>query len=953
MDNEYLQNILGSPYINEGAFDRLKAKGAQTMGGMGAMAGYQIKNPTETRLQSLWDGFIASLERITKDWTSQVSPMLGPDVKLDLTSRQIRKNLDALAKILTPYDVGAYTSSVKSNPSALKTLTKEGIWDATKRNIGLNKALFSNNPSVITNSYKNYVLSLFQNFMRDAIKSTGLMAQQVYNMMAKMQPTQNGWKSAGNMQRVVKQLQKLQGVQKPIVGVPTAIQPSPSVPPIKSSSSLPPPLPPQQSASPSPTPAPTPTASAPQPTPPPLAPQQPQPSSGNQSAANPPSGPATSNPTEDEFEIPTEDMPYVILKTLNMIVDAARSDKDHALGLFGYDPHTKSNIPIPKLSTKWGSGASVTSSLQEDNEGPEYVGYTDPDALAKKAENDAWIHKEYPGEFLYNFQSSYDKFPAHPFSIQVNGSTISPEIKDASGKPIASIEVWWQNISSLNKIYAVEIKNNKTSIPTLILRFYDHYVMPKSGVATPGNQNFFDIYKVMQKSNPRADLTSAPTQIRAEIDNLKDNLLRALLATTHRKTMEFVSKGWIEKKAKDNEAKKASEEMPTSSIDPDGTLHYIDSTSKKMVSVTKDQLKRLLKGPVTPAKAWRDRLMSVNYFDKFPDMPSAVDTTPIWKQAHQLMMAKGYTSIKADKHMGNGWLHIKSVSPNASVWPEDATLTADDLVSAALKQSPQPSKTETPETIISKVPAALDAAKALMTLGHKKDAAFDIVSQAMKILGNGKTTEEYISTALSQPTTIGNPPPEPTKSASLSQQSIPKFKVGDTIETGGAKFKIKYISQNNVVVTDVQDTDKEFVTPKSQWEDWENSGGIKASTTNGVSTPTGNSLPPSNIINPVTNPVSSPVSNTGNAGVVQPQQPEDAGKLSIENGKLVWTVGQNVQKFDAAQVNKMGKKSKFKAAIKANPDVYQQFKNMVNKGGKKKTQESIEYVNPFIWDNFI
>ena len=970
MDNEYLQNVLGSPYVNEGAFDRLKAKGAQTIGGMGAMAGYQVQNPYEIKLKSLWGGFMSSLEKVMTDWKSQVSPMLGTDVKLDATSRQIRKNLDTLAQTLTPYDVGAYSSSVKPNPSALKTLTKEGMWDAAKRSMGLNKALSSNNPTTITNSYKNYVLSLFQNFMKDAIKSTGFTAQQVYKTLAKIQPKENGWQAAGNMQKVVKQLQKLQGAPKPYNGgVPPVIQPTagatpPPLPPsVPSSPSVPPPLPsvtPQaQLAQPSPIPpvappiAPQPSGS---PSLQPVIPPSPQPSGVPTPNTPMPSGGAVG----DNFDIPPQDMPYVVLKAMHIIIDAARSDEAHALGLFGVNPHTKEKIPVPNLSTGWGSGASVTSSLQENHaephEGPTGVGYVDPEVLAKKAEDDKWIHKEYPGEFLYNFHSRYNKYPAQPFSIQVVGTTEQPEIKDAAGNVVASVEVWWQGNGTFNKIYAIEIKNGKKSKHALLLRFSDHHVNAKSGATTPGNPNFFDFDKVLQKSNPTmgTELNAAP-KIKQEIDKLKDNVLRALLATTHRKTMEFVSRGWADKKAAEKEKEKAGKEMPTSTIDPNGTINYVDSASGKTVTVTKEQLKTFLKGPMEQAKAWRDRLESINYFDKFPDMPMVVNATPIWKEAHQKLVSKGHTPLKAEKLLGNGWLHIKSASPNASVWADDATLSSDDLVAAALKQKP----TSPTETMVNKVPAALDAAKALITLGHKKEDAFSSVAQAITAIGADKTTEEYVKAATAKPKpTEPQKPVEPPKPVAPQP---PKFKVGDMVDVGNTNFKIKSISQNNVVVTDTKGT--EFAIPSSQWSDWEKTGAIKPAKANPVSGNAGKppeKAPVTALVSapvsgpaPTTNPTA-PVSNAGKQQAGQPQKPpQDVGKLSIGNGKLIWTVGNDVQQLDVAQVKSMLKKANFKAAVKANPDVYQKFKDTFDTGGKGKTQEGIERVNPFRWENFV
>jgi hypothetical protein len=644
MDNEYLQNVLGSPYVNEGAFDRLKAKGAQTIGGMGAMAGYQVQNPAEIKLKSLWGGFVSSLEKVMTDWKSQVSPMLGADVKLDATSRQIRKNLDSLAQTLTPYDVGAYRSTVKPNPAALKTLTKEGIWDAAKRSMGLNKALSSNNPMTITNSYKNYVLSLFQNFMKDAVKSTGLAAQQIYKTLAKIQPKENGWQAAGNMQRVVQQLQKLQTPllkTAPQYGGPVPPHLSPSTP---SSVSAPPaptsttsdPIAPSIVAQKPSTIAPSIVAQKPSTigsTPPVIGSTLPQ----TPSSSNPPlPSSEVSTLAGDDFDIPTSELPRLVVKAFRIIVDAAKSDEDHALGLFGItDKETKIKSEYPKLATSWGSGPSITA-VQENQlpgEGPEGVGYVDPDVKTNQAANDAIIHKEYPGEFLYNFHSRFNKYPSQPFSIPVTPVNESPDIKDGSGNVLASVEVWWQGNSTFNKIFLVEVKEKKKSKPTLFLRFSDHYVSAKSGAATPGHQNFFNLTDVVEKSNPNINLTADPS-VRNAISQMNDDIFRSLLVTTHRKSMEFVSRGWKEHKAKEAEEKKANVEMPTSMISPDGTLTYTEASSGKQVSVTKEQLKTFLKGPMFQAKSWRDRLESVDYFDKFPDMPSAVNETQIWKDAH-------------------------------------------------------------------------------------------------------------------------------------------------------------------------------------------------------------------------------------------------------------------------------------------------------------------------------
>src|SRR5271169_615658 len=112
MDYEYLQNMMGSPYVQEGAFSRLKAKGAQAMGALGTMAGEPIQNPTETKVRSLWEGFMSSLKKVMKDWEGVSDNSFDKQVSLDDRQQQVKYDLDGLAKLLKP--VGPQNSSVRN-----------------------------------------------------------------------------------------------------------------------------------------------------------------------------------------------------------------------------------------------------------------------------------------------------------------------------------------------------------------------------------------------------------------------------------------------------------------------------------------------------------------------------------------------------------------------------------------------------------------------------------------------------------------------------------------------------------------------------------------------------------------------------------------------------------------------------------------------------------------------
>ena len=523
--------------------------------------------------------------------------------------------------------------------------------------------------------------------MKDAVKSTKLPPKEIYSILAKIQPKENGWQATANMQTIVKQLQKLQ-----TPAVPTTTPPPSSTatqtPPVAQVAPITTPVSTQQpSAAVAGSAAPSPTSTV----------AQPQNIPNTQTPPSQPNDAYSELPSAGPNDIPSTDMPYIILKALKIIVDAVKTDEDHALGLFGTtDPKTKVKSGYPKLATGWGGGPSVTSSLQEVHANPKpktgYGTYLDPDAEAKKKADDEIKYKEYPGEFLYNFWSRYSKQPGAQFAIQVTSPNVSPKVEELKN---TSIEVWWNNKAGVNKIYVIEHKDGKKSNPSLIMEFSDLDVYPKTGVTTPGNPNAFSIEKIVQKSNPfiQSKLSAAPPEVMNQIKGMEDDVLRALLATTQRKNMEFKSKAWTEKKAEEKKNQQVKAEQATSVIGDDGSITYTDDVTKQQITVSMDQLKSILKGPMEPASLMRKRLETFGYFDKFPDsMPPISSNTNIWKDARMALMTIGYTKNKADILLSQAWQYIKNNNPNASIWKEDANITTDFFVEKALKKKP----TETP-----------------------------------------------------------------------------------------------------------------------------------------------------------------------------------------------------------------------------------------------------------------
>ena len=694
MDHEYLQNVMGSPYVQEGAFSRLKAKGAQAMGAIGAMAGHQIQSPVETQLRSLWEGFVSSLKKLMKDWEGQVSPMF--DQKVPLTNekqQQVKEALDALAQTLSsmgPQKVGnfpqgehdprvrnqrdnpetyvkgsAYNRSTTS-PTKLTELMAEGFWDAANRDMGLNKALGSNDPSTILDKYKNQVLSIFQNFMKDAVKMTRMTAQQIYAVLAKMQPAKGGWQAAGNMQKVVGQLKTLQSIGDiKGTGAPPVINPPADATQPEAQPEPEPEAQPEQPAQQQPTPQPAPQAQ-PQPT----AQQTPPPAQGAGIAGG------SGSTSADE-------LPFIVLKAMKIIIDAVKNDKQHVGTFF-------SGGELPKDyggNTLYGK---VSPTVTETTSGPKPKGgAAGEDNFPEPPE------KEVPNQFLYNFHSKHRKTPASSFSIQVKPVTEPEVVEELPSKP--TVEVWWQNEGHKNRIFAVATTQGKKSKPVPIMQFFDNEVSSKAGSTTPTDPNFFTADKVLQASNPNGDspIAKASEQVKAEIKQLEPDLLRALMATTGRKAMEFVPKSTKIFRMKYDEA---------------GDVTTKDGTYDK------EEVKANLASPNPKvAEAWSETLDAYGYFESFPDMKpgAAASASPASasglpqayedgvKALTQIMKAKGVkpeqVQKQAEQMAQQAWVKLKGQGKT--------DITAEDVLQMALSGKPNtPSKPEAPEA-----PAAPEA----------------------------------------------------------------------------------------------------------------------------------------------------------------------------------------------------------------------------------------------------
>jgi len=947
MDHEYLQNVLGSPYVNEGGFDQLKAKAAQAMGAAGAMAGHQIQNPAETKLRSLWDGFMSSLKRAMRDWEGQVSPMFDEQVPLNEKQQQAKSALDMLARLLSsvgPKKIGEFpqgehdprvrnqrdnpqtyvkgsaynrsTTSPPKTPTKMTEILGEGFLDAANRNIGLNKALGSNDPSTILDSYKNHILSLFKNFMKDAVKMTKMTAQQVYGMLAKMQPTQQGWQASGNMQKVVEQLKTLQSIGDiKGTGAPPVINP-----------------PADASQQPQAEPEPEPQAQQPQ--------AQPQPQAQQPQSTSPAGTPSTGAGVQGgSWKIPADKLPFVILRAMEIVTNVISSDKDHVGGLFEPDKATGKLKPLP---TSVNQDALLSDPKKPVASPTSPASPTAPSVTEAETDNDAEPSDQHADEddepFLYRFRSKYRWKPAGKFAIEVkpanaggNGEPVGWGWNDSEGKPV-NIKVWWMNEKHKNQIYAVAIANGKESEPTLIMQFFDHQVDSKAGATNPDKTNpaSFSTDKIVKAANPTAEspLAKAPPEVQSKINQLQDKFLRSLYATAVRKTMEFVPKIKTFDLAFDEEGgvtiKTPSGEQGYS---PEAVATQLTATLKgSKGEVATDEMGK--PKYTYDAKRWHKSLETKGYFKKFPDPTKAKNAAsgtpsssplPAVNAAVQDLVNKGWKQATANSKASIVGDRLAKFKNNGD------QITPEEIVTIVM----DPLKMPVPQSF-------RDAVQAAKKMGYKPDDADQAVMA--KWLEFKKTTpveninaDELVKAVLSGK----NPPAAPAPAPTAPKASEPPS--GATVSKPA---------------------------------------GQPAPTTEPTAPVSGGASGPAPSTEP-TAPVSTDKPEPDKGQGQQPQQPpapqgtdtaapaNKFGAVKIRRKQIEWEHPKTheVHLVSADQLEQFAKKQpKFAQALKSNPELYQKFKDTIEKdtkkpeggeAGKPPVAERIDYINPFNRDNLL
>ena len=227
------------------------------------------------------------------------------------------------------------------------------------------------------------------------------------------------------------------------------------------------------------------------------------------------------------------------------------------------------------------------------------------------------------------------------------------------------------------------------------MQFFDNEVSSKAGATTPNDPNFFTAEKVLQAANPNAEspLAKAGEGIKQRIKQMEPDLLRALMATTGRKAMEFVPK---------------SSKIFKMKFDEQGDVTTQDGTYDK------EEVRSNLNSPNSKvAEAWTETLDAYGYFNSFPDMKPGVGagTAPVgtsgtpqaFEDAEKALIQLGFKKPEEQKEMKKflvqAWTDLKATK-------DPSQITHEELVKAVLKK--KKGAAETPEAPAPETPSGAD-----------------------------------------------------------------------------------------------------------------------------------------------------------------------------------------------------------------------------------------------------
>lgn len=647
MDQEYLQNIAGSPYI-EGIEERLGARVKSGLKNFGAVVGSGALESREytyvrsalkkfqSELKDLLEEFVQNSDRLKYSKPSpneqqlylidkliELEGMFNPTTfQAHQYNKMQSRNItgDPIAK---KSHIGGIQGSMGGKPdpkkhwdawknsksvsesSTLQDLVKESVFNRFSSEI--NKAWYSRDINKILAAYINAVRSITKSFYSEVKKFTGMDANGARKIIKDVEKSSIGIldKAEAVVSDYDSQLQTGSDINMPVGATPKGMDIGPD-PDVSEKPSISPMVPPKNQS-------------------------EPKTSSPTSSAIGP----------DGNINLSKNDYAAIVLKAMNIIIDAVQSDTAHAEPFLGpKQQDLPKNWGDPDLTTEM-TLSHLLKEIEED-ETPE-----DPPSPENIVGDEEVSYV--PGEFLYNFASKNRKYPSN-FSIEVVPVHESTEIEIPVGSGnIMDIKVIWNVEKQKNDIYVkLTDKNTGATTTQLIFRAMTHQINPK--VDQGGTT--FDIKQILQQAHSMtfkgdplegADPTIVQQIIAKSQGGLSSPFGRALYAASQRRSMEF-------------KPKKKSKRRLTF----DGSGSVIDTSSGKPETYTKDQIGALLNSDPETSAMWTKDLQNIGYFDSFPDMkPKSPEQYEPFKQA-VLALQNTMGAEKALKSVKNAWIKLRT-----------------------------------------------------------------------------------------------------------------------------------------------------------------------------------------------------------------------------------------------------------------------------------------------------
>lgn len=595
MDTEYLQNVVSSPYIDEGLGDRLAARGAYGAKRLSAMAGGSIYGPLYVKTEVLFNKFIKRITPILKEFAEGNDSV---SVKLkQMSPKPTARETFTIQRIIDLYNF--------VNPTFLQSQILKGIQSETKTNLSFilkenvftrKLSLGSGNTSKILGAYVTDLKMAYDEFLRDVSRVTNTSVDQVKKVVGGLNknwgPVLNKIKSIPGIIPSQLSTSPQQTPTQPVQGITTISQPT-----LQSS--------PQGNAATN-----SPVIQGGLPSPPVTNTTQAQNNTPVQSSIqNTPQAQTNASgniqlPQEKEFELVS-----IIDRVIDIIIESVKVDSERAASFLSDNPELQKDLP-----KNWTDEPLTKEDINEED---------DPETINKPEEPD---EPERKNEFIYNFWSKYDKH--RTFAIEVDPP--DPKLKSIqfSNGSIKKINVIWHNSSHKNDIYvSSEDDKTKENIKRLIFRFFDHDVNPRMKESTT-----FSIESLLFKAHPLIKLSNEfVSKLNSITGNKTELFQRALYAVTVRKSMEFKRRN-----------------IPLA-IKDDGEVYQITKDGDRLV--TKAQIMAYTNSPNKKERErWLQSLDKIGYFALYPKLKPQQGAKEIESKIHEIPAAMN--SVKALNALG-------------------------------------------------------------------------------------------------------------------------------------------------------------------------------------------------------------------------------------------------------------------------------------------------------------